>query len=58
MVLLKSMFPESKVKGEYMFLDFINKYFIQLSMLGMWWRRALSCGAWLLDASVVYVQEN
>lgn len=38
-VLQKSMFPESRVKGEYMFLDFINKYFIQLSMVWMWWKR-------------------
>lgn len=35
-VLQKSMFPKSSVKGEYMFLDFINKYFIQLSMARMW----------------------
>lgn len=35
-VLQKSMFPKSSVKGEYMFLDFINKYFIQLSMARVW----------------------
>lgn len=48
-VLQKSMFPESSVKGEYMFLDFINKYFIHLSMACMWWKRALSChsGFWM-----------
>lgn len=48
-VLQKSMFPESGVKGEYMFLDFINKYFIQLSMACMRWKRALSChsGVWM-----------
>ena len=46
-MLHKSMF--SCVEGEYMFLDFINKYFIQLSMACMWWNRALSChsGFWM-----------
>ncbi len=66
-VLQKSMFPESSVKGEYMFLDFINKYFIQLSMACMWWKRALSChsGFWMgrwyvcekIEATKGYQQE-
>lgn len=66
-VLHKSMFPGSSVKGEYMFLDFINKYFIQLSMACMWLRRALSChsGFWMgrwyvcgkIEATKGYQQE-
>lgn len=66
-VLQKSMFPESSVKGEYMFLDFINKYFIQLSMACMWWKRTLSChsgfrmGRWYvcrkIEATKGYQQE-
>lgn len=67
-VLQKSMFPESRVKGEYMFLDFINKYFIQLSMVWMWWKRTLSChsGFWMgrwyvwgkIEATKGYQQES
>lgn len=34
-MLQKSMFPKSGVRGEYMFLDLANEYFIQLSVACM-----------------------
>ena len=52
-MLQKSMFPESSVKGEYMFLDLINTYFIQLSIAYVWWKRALSCNSVFLDGSML-----